>query len=65
MALPDEAVKLNEERLVIVKQIEELKVEARVIKKQMDSVIEKATLAHKLGGLSDGDKAKLRELLDA
>jgi uncharacterized coiled-coil DUF342 family protein len=63
MAMPQKAIELNEERLALVNQIEELKVKARAIKKEMDAVIENATLVHKFGNLSEGDKESLRKLL--
>lgn len=63
MAMPQRAIELNEKRLELVNEIERLKVEARAVKKEMDAVIVKANLAHKLGGLSEQDKAHLKDLL--
>jgi hypothetical protein len=63
MAMPQRAIELNEKRLELINEIERLKVEARTVKKEMDDVIVRANLAHKLGGLSDQDKAHLKSLL--
>lgn len=64
MAIPQEAIDINEERLVIVQKIEDLKVKARALKKRYDEIVETANLQHKLGGLSEQDKERLRALLD-
>lgn len=64
MALPQEAIEIQKQRDAILVQVNELKAESRALKKQFDNIVEKANLAHKLGGFSDADKARLRELLD-
>lgn len=61
--LSQEEIDLDAERLALVNQIEEIKVKARAIKKQRDLITERRKLEHKLGALSDSDKAALKELL--
>jgi len=63
MALPQEAIELDAKRLAVVQQIEELKVEARALKKAMDKAIEKANLEFKLGIVTDEDREKMKALL--
>lgn len=63
MALPQEAIEIQKRRDAILAQVEALKTESRALKRQFDDIVEKANLAHKLGGLSEADKARLRELL--
>ena len=60
MALPQKAIELNEKRLAVVAQIEELKGQARALKREMDFEIERANMLHKLGG---DDLEKVKALL--
>ena len=63
MATPQEALDILPKINAIREQVESLRAEARVLKKQHDSIIRKATLAHKLGGLSKEDKDALKEIM--
>lgn len=64
MALPQEAIEIQKERDAILVEVTALKEKSRALKQKFDDIVERANLAHKLGGFSDADKARLRELLD-
>lgn len=64
MALSQEELDLDAERLELVTAIEALKVNARIVKKQRDAITAKRQLEHKFGGMSDAEKASLRALLE-
>ena len=63
MALPLEAVEIQKQRDAILVQVTALKEQSRELKKQFDLIVERARLSHKFGGLSETEKAALKELL--
>ena len=64
MALSQVEIELNEKRLVIVNRIDELKAEAKALKKQMDAHALKRQTLHKFGWMSDEEKAILKEIVN-
>ena len=63
MATPQEALDILPKINAIREQVESLRAEARALKKRHDAIVRRATLEHKLGGLSDDDKELLKQVL--
>jgi hypothetical protein len=63
MALSQEEITLNEERLELVNQIDALKALAKEKKKAMDAAAFKRQTLSKLGAMSDEERAALKEFL--
>jgi aspartyl/asparaginyl beta-hydroxylase (cupin superfamily) len=63
MATPQEALDILPKINAIREEVETLRAEARVLKKQHDAIVRKATLKHKLGGFNESDKELLKEIM--
>ena len=63
MSMSQEEIDLEAKRLEVVQKIDVLKQEAKAFKLAREAITRRRTLEHKLGTLSEDDKAALKAMM--
>jgi len=63
MSMSQEEIDLEAKRLEVVHKIDELKKEAKSYKDAREAITRRRNLEHKLGALSEDDKAALKAMM--